>query len=113
MVKLSELFGECRDRRMARAVPAQIVCRVLGAAGRPCAIDAICRFLERRGLGWFYGGVALATLLLAGAIWWALRGLRLAGAVAWVGRVILPPCRWLVGAILGLISWFDEFADDE
>ena len=115
MVKLRDLNRECSARPVSRAVPAQVACRLLGNNTKPCPLDALCKPAGKHGVWFFYSvlaSVACTALLIS---FWVLHITRLGWVLSLIGRVLLPPLRWAVSAVIAVynlcVSVAEQFED--
>ncbi len=115
MVKLRDLNRTCAERPVSRAIPAQVACRLLGNNTKPCPLDALCKPANKHGVWFFYsmlGAIACAGLMTA---FWVLHITRIGWLLTLLGRIILPPVRWVVSAVIAIyqlcMSVVEQFED--
>lgn len=108
MVPLRELNSTCAARPAARRFPAQILCRLLGNRARPCLLDPACRPSAQHGLWVLYACLAAGGTAAFCLVYWVLRLTRLSRLLGLLGRLVLPPVRWGVEAIVTTKRWYDS-----
>ncbi len=111
MVKLFALNSVCLKRLVARSIPSQVACRLLGNTNSPCLLDRICSKSDSKGLSFFYGvlgGILLGTLVLG---FWLLRITRLSKLLGLFGRVILPPLAWVITTVVAGKRFLDSLRE--
>jgi hypothetical protein len=106
MVLLKHLNSICSKRPVAKAIPAQIACRILGNKIKPCQLDAICKPCEKTGVWLFYTIFLLAFSLIFLVIFWILRITRIQKLLGWGFRLISPPIKWLCTTVAGLHQFY-------
>lgn len=111
MIPLRDLNHLCAERTVARSIPAQIVCRLLGNAIKPCPCDPLCKPANTHGVWFFYSvltAMSFAALMLT---FWLLHITRIGWVLSLVGRLLLPPLRWAIGAGAALYRFFVYLAE--
>lgn len=108
MVRIDHLNRECAARPVARAVPAQVACRVLGNETGPCNLDHVCRPAGKYGVWFFYTTIAGATAGVFIVIWWLLRVTRLSRLLGFITGLLWPPLQWLGSFLWRIKTAWDE-----
>ncbi|MBF0500620.1 MAG: hypothetical protein HQM09_10850 [Candidatus Riflebacteria bacterium] len=111
MVRLDSLNAECARRRLARAFPAQIACRIFGNKSKPCQLDPICRPSEKHGPVLFYTIISAAAILLFIAGYWIARLTGVALILRLLRRLFLPPLRMLAVVFRDMKSLYDSLTE--
>lgn len=106
MVLLKHLNKICASRPVARAVPAQVACRILGNKTGPCQLDPLCRPCEKTGVWLFYSAFLGAFGLAFFVIFWLLRITRIQKLLGWLFRLIAPPFKWLSYSFASLYNFY-------
>ncbi|MBI3039995.1 hypothetical protein HYY75_13255 [bacterium] len=107
MEKISLLNEICLGRKTSKAVPAQILCRLLGNNKTPCPIDSFCSFSDRHGLGILYGSIAGIGTLSFVLFFWIFFVTRLSKIVGILWKVFSPPLKWLICTIIEIKKLWD------
>lgn len=106
MVPLRHLNQTCSKRPVARAIPAQIACRLLGNKLSPCQLDAICRPCEKTGVWLFYSAFVVGAALLFLALFWILRITRLSWVLSWFSALLMPPLKWIGNCFAAAVNFY-------
>ncbi|NCB39404.1 MAG: hypothetical protein EOM80_11610 [Erysipelotrichia bacterium] len=106
MVALKNLNKVCKTRPVARAVPAQIVCRLLGNTLKPCQLDLICKPCGKNGAWIFYSSIVVGLAIAFFAIFWVLKITRLSKLLDLAARMILPPLKWLSLCFAAAVNFY-------
>ncbi len=106
MVPLKNLNRDCAARPVSRAIPAHIACRLLGNTLKPCQLDSICRPCEKTGVWLFYSAFLVAFCAAFFVIFWALRVTRLSKLLGFIGRILLPPFKWLANCFAAMVHFY-------
>lgn len=108
MVPLKRLNSICAARPVARTIPSQVACRLLGNTEKPCVLDPVCKPVEARGLWVFYGSLALGATGGFCVLFWILRVTRASRLLGLLLRVALPPVQWSVNSAITARRWWDS-----
>lgn len=91
---------------VARAIPAQVACRILGNPEKPCQLDPLCKPSEKFGVWLFYSAFALAAGSIFFLIFWILRITRIEKLIGFFARLVIPPIKWLANIASGMINFY-------
>ncbi len=108
MVRMDKLNEICNLRRISKAVPAQVTCRILGNDEKPCVIDKLCQLTDKNGIWFYYGallGIGSSALFL---IFWFLRITRLSKVLSVIFSLMWPPVKWAIFSVFYVKELFDS-----
>lgn len=106
MVQLRKLNNVCAARPVARAIPAQIVCRILGSSIKPCQLDQLCKPCEKTGVWLFYSAFLVVFSLAFLVVFWVLRVTRLSKLLWIFSALLIPPCKWLATSFAAMVNFY-------
>jgi hypothetical protein len=106
MVPLSKLNKLCSKRYVAKAIPAQIACRLLGNEKLPCQLDNLCKACEKSGVWLFYAAFIAVFSAIFFIIFWLLRLTRISKILNLLSKIIVPPFKWLSYCFAGIYNFY-------
>ncbi|MBF0407015.1 MAG: hypothetical protein HQM10_06665 [Candidatus Riflebacteria bacterium] len=113
MVKLYQIYSECKNRKFYLAFPLQIACRLLGREDRFCPIDKLCQKTDQFGIPALYAITFAALLMSAALTFWVLKFLRLNRILNFVFRFFYPVINFCISVVLFIVSVLNRIAGEE
>lgn len=95
MVLINELNDVCKNRKVSKEFPAQIICRLLGNKVEPCKLNKLCETAEKKGIWYFYTPILLFLLVLYTLLFWIMRLTKLSKLFYPLAMMFLIPLEWL------------------
>ena len=106
MVALRNLNSICSNRLVAKAIPAQIACRLLGNSANPCKLDGLCKISEKTGVWSFYTIILAILTVVFFLVFWALRITRASKLISLLAKIVIPPFKWLSYSFASLYKFY-------